>query len=78
MSSGMDISTREVFRITVSLKCCTCREKTKVGTLTLSLLNGKRPIKVPNYKSLRLSRPPSHEEVKEFLSKGTVLKVDLF
>ena len=36
----------------------------------------KRPIKVPNFKPLKLS-PSTHEQVKEILSKCTVLKLDL-
>ena len=37
---------------------------------------GKRPVKVPNLKSLRLF-VPLHEQDKGFLSKCTVLKVGL-
>ena len=38
---------------------------------------GKKPRKVSNVKPFRLFLPPSHEYVKGFLSKCTVLKVDL-
>ena len=42
---------------------------------------GKRPMKVPNLKSLRHPPPPlhlpTHEHIKRLLSKYTVLKVDL-
>ena len=37
----------------------------------------KRPVKVPNLKPLRLFLPPWYEHVKGFLSKCTVLKLDL-
>ena len=40
-------------------------------------LLGKRPIKVPNLKLLKLVLPPSYGHVNGFLSKHTVLKVDL-
>ena len=41
-------------------------------------LLGKRPIKVPNLKPVRLFCPALHEYVKGFLSKCTVLKDFLF
>ena len=36
---------------------------------------GRRPVKVTSMQPLRLSLPPSHEQVKGFLSNCTVLKV---
>ena len=37
---------------------------------------GKRPVKVPNLKIMKAFSPP-HEHVKGFLSKCTVLKVNV-
>ena len=74
------------------LRCCTgteyCynyhlamkRHKTSINPFTAMLAAPslrKRSLKVPNLKPLRLFLPPSHDYVKIFLSKWTVLKADL-
>ena len=38
---------------------------------------GKRPIKMPNFKTIKAFLTAMHEQVKGFLSKCTVLKADL-
>ena len=63
-----------------------CSQNTRLGNVKMvsMLINpftatpshGKRPVKVPNLKSLRLF-PISHEHLKGFLPKCTVLKLDL-
>ena len=59
---------------------CSCLQMSDVNPVTALLAAPslrKRPMKTPNLKSLWLFFLPLHEHVKGFLSKCTVLKVDL-